>query len=303
MTMERSGHKAATGLTVWALIVAVGALSPTSGAPEIQMDTLETVVTVPIGTVSTNTISVANTGDEALNWTLIEEVEGKVVKDFANPWSRATSMRYDATRNCLWLGYWYNNELKKLSTSDGSILGTKSMSSNCERAYAIEMDGSSMWASDVMNERFVKFDLESMSVKATVDYPSGWTFGNGLAIDEDRWYATRNGHRDVVRLNPSTGAVQGTYDDVSRFVADDRSWTVQLSGHSMNRYDCRTAPVSEFSFRMTFRGVLFLLCHSEPTAYSMLFFVRYSGSCAARVAWTAPESGCNRWMESEEPTA
>jgi len=82
---------------------------PVLAGPELSIDTTEEVIAVPIGTVSSNTLPVFNSGDATLNWTLMDKFQGKVVKSFDNPWTSAKSIRYDSTRNCLWLAYYYNH--------------------------------------------------------------------------------------------------------------------------------------------------------------------------------------------------
>jgi len=189
------------------------------GVPELSIDTAESVVHVPIGTVSTNALAIDNDGDTTLNWTLMDKFHGKVVKDFANPWTSARSMRYDATRNCLWLSYYYSSELKKVSTSSGSIVATKNMGSTYTRPYAIEMDGSYLWTANDTNG-FIKFNLDNMSVLDAVPLPSGWTYACGMAIGDGKWYSTRYNYNDrdnIYRLNPSSGAVAQTFKDVEYF--------------------------------------------------------------------------------------
>ena len=100
---------------------------PALAGPALSIDTTEVIVDVPIGTVSSNALEVFNTGDSTLNWTLTDRFSGEVVKSFASPWTSARNMRYDATRNCLWPGYYYSSEIKKVSTSDGSVQATKNI--------------------------------------------------------------------------------------------------------------------------------------------------------------------------------
>jgi len=206
-------------LVVYFAILCIPA-NVTRAAPALSIDTTEVVVDVPIGTVSSNTLEIFNTGDSTLSWTLTDKFGGEVIKSFDNPWTSARSMRYDATRDCLWLSYYNGSELKKVSVSDGLVKATKNMGSNCTRPCAIEMDGSSMWVSDYQNTRFIKFNLDNMNVQGTVPYPSGWERACGLAIGDGKWYSTRydyNSREHIYRLNPSSGAVQQTFKDVDYF--------------------------------------------------------------------------------------
>jgi len=200
--------------------VSLVAWAPALAGPDLQIDTQESVILIPQGTVSSNTLEISNDGDSTLTWTLCDSFKGKVVRDFENPWTSAYSMRYDATRDCLWLAYYYSSELKKVSTSNGSVLATKNMGSNCTRPYAIEMDGAFLWAPDYVNTRFVKSNLDNMSVAATVPFPSGWTYCYGLGIGDGKMFATRYNYdyrKNIYRLNPSSGAVAQTFSNVEYF--------------------------------------------------------------------------------------
>jgi len=200
-------------------ILALGSAATAQAGPDLEIDTAESIIPVPQGTVSSNTLSILNNGDAALNWTLSDRFAGKVVKDFENPWTSARSMRYDATRDCLWLSYYNSSDLKKVSTSNGSVLATKSMGSTYTRPYAIEMDGAYLWTADYTNG-FIKFNLDNMSVADTLPLPSGWDRATGLAIGDGNWYSTRYSYdyrKHVYRLNPSTGAIQQTFKDVEYF--------------------------------------------------------------------------------------
>jgi len=201
-------------------MVLVFLLAATIGhaVPEIEIDTTEAIVTVPQGTVVTQSLNILNNGDATLNWTLNDRVEGQVVKDFASPWTSATSLRYDTTRNCLWLAYYYSSDIKKVSTSNGSVLTTKNMGSACTRPYGMEIENGFLWATDYVNTRFVKLNLDNMSVAGQTPFPSGWSYAYGMAIGGGNWYATSSGdYNDIYRLNPSTGAIQSTYDEVEYF--------------------------------------------------------------------------------------
>jgi len=201
-----------------AALILVGAT--VRGGPQLSMDENEAVVLVEQGTVVSNTLSIDNSGDATLSWTLCDSFKGKVVKDFESPWSSAYSMRYDATRDCLWLAYYYSSDIKKVSTSNGSVLATKNMGSACTRPYGIEIENGSLWATDESNTRFVKFNLDNMSVSGQTPFPSGWTRSYGLAIGDGKFYATRYNYdyrRNIYRLNPSSGAVQQTFSNVDYF--------------------------------------------------------------------------------------
>jgi len=213
-------NKSESILVLLGCALALGSVPATAQTgPDLEIDTAESVILVPRGTVSSNTLSILNNGDAALNWTLTDKVEGKVVKAFENPWTSARSMRYDATRDCLWLSYYYSGDLKKVSTSNGSVLATKSMGSTYTRPYTIEMDGSYLWTANYTNG-FIKFNLNNMSVADTVPLPSKWTYACGLAIGDGNWYSTRYNYdyrKHIYRLDPSSGAVQQTFKDVEYF--------------------------------------------------------------------------------------
>jgi len=210
-----------TMLRADARFVAVLSLCVSAAAwagPQLLMEEGETVVHVPIGSVVTNTLWLENSGDSTLAWTLTDCFEGKAVEGFANPWTSARSMRYDTTRDCLWLSYYYDSNVKQVRTSDGAIVATKNMGTACARPYGIEVDNGYLWATDYSNARFVKFNLSNMNLADTVPFPSGWSYAYGIGIGDGQFYATHNGDQyDICRLNPSTGAIQATYDNVARF--------------------------------------------------------------------------------------
>jgi len=68
----------------------------------------------------------------------------------------------------------------------------------------------------VHNTRFVKFNLDNMSVVTTVPYSSGWTYAYGIAAGDGLLYSTRydyNSRRNIYRLNPTSRAVAQTFKD------------------------------------------------------------------------------------------
>ncbi|MFC1462910.1 hypothetical protein ACFLQU_04810, partial [Verrucomicrobiota bacterium] len=76
-----SDHRSRMPVVCCLLLLAV----PAVAGPALSIDTTEEVVSVPIGTVSSNALPVFNTGDSSLNWTLTDRFSGEVVKSFANP--------------------------------------------------------------------------------------------------------------------------------------------------------------------------------------------------------------------------
>jgi len=162
----------AAALAGWAAAVAAQA------TPSILVDTNEAVVLCPQGSTVTQVVQISNCGDATLTWSLADAFAGtnfvKIARQFKIGSGTAYSMKYDATRDCLWAHSYTGADVARLSVTNGSLLGTKNMGTNALYSYGIEVEGGNLWGMDYYGKRFVKFDLNTMAVlQRTPAYPSG----------------------------------------------------------------------------------------------------------------------------------
>jgi len=174
------------------------------------------------GGTATATVTVRNLGDKTLNWTVSDAVSldlSSIVKEFAINWvirysssAYPYTMTYDATRDCLWVGYYYDNEIGKINASNGSTITTKSVADG-RRVYALDMEGADIWTADYYEKKFRKYDPDTMSNTQTINNPWGTGYGPcSMARDSGQFYASQYYSYDICKLDAGSGAVQKTHD-------------------------------------------------------------------------------------------
>ncbi|MFC1462983.1 LamG-like jellyroll fold domain-containing protein, partial [Verrucomicrobiota bacterium] len=120
------------------------------------------------------------------------------------------TMTYDGTRDCLWVGYYYDDEVGKINASNGSVMETKALGA-AHYMYSLDMEGADLWVADYSSQNFKKFNMDTLANTQTIGKPSGWTYGPvALARDSGQFFAAQYNKQEINRLNPSSGSVEAT---------------------------------------------------------------------------------------------
>ena len=150
-------------------------------ASDIEVDDL--YIAHPVGGgIAGGTVTVRNLGDKTLTWTVSELQQldqSDIIREFPVTWASSywssaypRTMTYDATRDCLWVGYYYDDEVGKLNPSNGSIIETKELGAG-NRVYTLDMEGADLWVADYSAKNFKKFDIDTVTNTLTIDSPLG----------------------------------------------------------------------------------------------------------------------------------
>ena len=118
-------------------------------------------------------------------------------------------MTYDATRDCLWVGYYYDNEVGQINATNGSTIKTKVPGGR--RVYALDMEGADLWVADYYEKKFRKFNPDTMANTQTIGNP--WGTGirplfDGPGLRPILCSAVQQ--HEICRLNTGSGAVRST---------------------------------------------------------------------------------------------
>ena len=140
-----------------------------------------------------------------------------VVREFPVTWvssysasARPYTMAYDATRDCLWVGYYYDDDIGKINATSGAIMATKALGTG-HRMYTLDMDGSDLWVADYNAKSFKKFDPDGATNTQTIAIPGAWTYGpRAMARDAGRFFAAEYNRTEICRLNPASGTLVDT---------------------------------------------------------------------------------------------
>ena len=206
-----------------ALAVLLGMSAAASGAPAISVDTNELHVICVQGTVSTQAVIVANTGDAALDWTLVTHFESErfapiLRTHVLDEGVYVSSTAYDATRDVLWLAYAYANEIRCVRASDGQMLPSIRLGAPDLRPPAIEMQGPNLWLADT--NAFRCFDPDSSNQLECIPYAEGFERAEAMALGDGMLFAAcGGGDTNIYRLDPATAEVLDTFPTPDSFYA------------------------------------------------------------------------------------
>ena len=189
-------------------------------APDIEVDDCYVAYPEGGGTVS-GAITVRNNGDKTLNWSVSDTLQldsSSIIREFEVTWKSSYSayaypytMTYDASRDCLWVAYYYDDEVGKINASNGSTITTKSVGSG-RRVYALDMEGPDLWAADYYEKKFRKYNPDTMANTQTINNPWGTGYGPcSMARDSGQFYASQYYSYDICKLNAGSGAVEKTH--------------------------------------------------------------------------------------------
>ncbi len=135
---------------------------------------------------------------------------------------------FDGTN--LWICNNGSNNVVKVRTSDGAILGTFAVGTN---PIAVAYDGANVWVANINSKNVTKLNGSTGAVLGT--FTVG-TLPAGLAFDGTNIWVANNGSNNVTKLLASTGAIKGTFtvgtnpagilfDGTNIWVADNGSAT------------------------------------------------------------------------------
>ena len=183
-------------------------------APDIEVDDL--YITHPEGGgIAGGTVTVRNLGDKTLNWTVSDTAlldQSDIIREFPVTWVSTYSssgyprtMAYDATRDCLWVGYYYDDEVGRIDANNGSNIETKELGSG-HRVYALDMDGADLWVADYCAKQFKRFDVG---------------FGDQHADHRQPWRHRIRSIRDRAGLRPVLCRAAKRHEHLS---AERRQW-------------------------------------------------------------------------------
>jgi hypothetical protein len=169
----------------------------------------------PVGATTTLTVELTNTGNSAVNWTVVPHLAGdgvvKVLSSFPAEVGHkgyASAMAYDPSADCLWLMNSTAQELVKLRAPGGKNLSKVALPDTCPRPGGLMIAGDKLWVINSQAKNFTALALKDLAAAGTVPQPADWNgSAAGLAAGDGKWYATRTTSRGIFELDPATGKV------------------------------------------------------------------------------------------------